>query len=385
MDQIKRQLDFNQSSDVKKKKLRSKSYHNIFAILFELFLGSTCLEDLSNELFYEFFDYLDGCDIHKAFSDLNIRFQNLLTNSLLPLNINLSSKSYSTLEQRCRHVIIPNKHRIISLHLNDDSIVNDFFDFCNIDSSFNHLESVVLSGISDYKTPVILFYLNGLPRLSSLTIHLDEDDYYNLSDIYRLIFRLPYLKYSKLSISDEGDSNIFIPMSINEKPSTIERLVLNFGCTLDELTSLLLHTPYLQHLTCEQLTGMGEVNRKEERLTLPYLTHISIANCIIAFDEFEVFIKKICSQLQMLRLTTFWNSGYLDAYRWKQLIKYHMPHLYEFHFDDHMFIDYDDDASPNFESINQFTSSFWIERQWFFELENDFDEFVYSIHPYRYI
>jgi hypothetical protein len=349
-----------------------------------LFLGSTCLEDLPNELFYEFFDYLDGCDIHKAFSDLNIRFQNLLTNSLLPLNINLSSKSYSTLEQRCRHVIIPNKHRIISLHLNGDSLINKFFNHCNIDSSFNRLESIVLNQLSVYKLMAILFYLNSLPRLFSLTIELEEDSYYNIGDIYRLIFRLPYLTYNKLSVlNDEEESDVLMPMPINEKPSTIKYLVITLSFTLNELTSLLLHTPHLQHLTCERLVETDNIYKKEMQLTLPKLTYISIADCHIEFDKFEVFIKKIFSQLQILRLKTSLYTAYLNANRWKQLIKKHMPLLREFHFDYHVYAESLENMIPNHESINQFTSPFWIERYWFFELKDSNDEIVYSIHPYK--
>ena len=56
-------------------------------VLLVFYLDIKQLEDLSNELVYEVFDYLDGCDIHQAFSNLNGRFQCLLTNSLLPLKI----------------------------------------------------------------------------------------------------------------------------------------------------------------------------------------------------------------------------------------------------------------------------------------------------------
>jgi len=340
---------------------------------------------LSNELFYEIFDYLDGCDIHNAFSDLNIRFQNLSTNSLLPLKINLSSKSCSTIEQRCRHVIIPNKHRILSLHLNNDLLILKFFNHCNIDSSFNRLESIVLNQLATYKLTIILFYLNSLPRLSSLTIQLEEDYSNNITDIYRLIFRLPYLTYNKLSVlSDEEESDILMPLAINEKPSTIKYLVITLNYTLNELTSLLLYTPHLQHLICERLVEKDDIYKEEIQLTLPKLTYMSIGSCDIEFDKFEMFIKKISSQLQVLRLETSSYTAYLNANRWKQLIKKHMPVLSEFHFDYHVHADDSfEDMIPNHEAINQFTSPFWIERYWFFEFKDSIDQAVYSIHPYK--
>ncbi|CAF4687817.1 unnamed protein product, partial [Rotaria sp. Silwood2] len=59
-----------------------------------------------------------------------------------------------------------------------------------------------------------------------------------------------------------------------------------------------------------------------------------------------------------------------------------MPRLDKFYFNRHMFVDDNGDVS-DCESINQFTSILWTERQWFFEFKGKLDEFVYSIHPYR--
>ena len=50
----------------------------------------TTIENLSNEIFHEIFDYLDGFDVLSAFSNLNIRFQEILHSPLLQLKIKLS-------------------------------------------------------------------------------------------------------------------------------------------------------------------------------------------------------------------------------------------------------------------------------------------------------
>jgi hypothetical protein len=47
----------------------------------------TSIENLSNEFFYEIFDYLDGCDIYEGFSNLNSRFQRLFNSSSLLFKI----------------------------------------------------------------------------------------------------------------------------------------------------------------------------------------------------------------------------------------------------------------------------------------------------------
>ncbi|CAF3058682.1 unnamed protein product [Rotaria sp. Silwood2] len=73
MDQVKRKL---KSSEEKTKKLRNEINQSI-----------TSIENLSNDLFYEIFDYLDGIDIFQAFSNLNYRFQELLNSSSILFKI----------------------------------------------------------------------------------------------------------------------------------------------------------------------------------------------------------------------------------------------------------------------------------------------------------
>ena len=231
---------------------------------------------------------------------------------------------------------------------------------------------------------MILFYLGSLPRLFSLTIQLEEEHYYNAGDIYRIIFHLPSLRFSKISLPYDEEYNIFVPVTINEKYSTIEHLVLNHSCTINKLSSILSHTPQLRRLNCQDLIENDDITIRDVLLALPNLTHIHFVECNVEFDALETFIHKISARLQVFQLNTFWRNEYLDPNRWKQLIKKHMPHLSRFHFNHRTYPDEDDDdIVPNYESINQFTSPFWTKRQWFFELKDDFFEYVYSISPYR--
>ncbi|CAF1676095.1 unnamed protein product, partial [Adineta ricciae] len=79
----------------------------------------TCFEDLSNELIYEVLEFVDFYDVYRAFYSLNMRFRQIITNSTLPIHVNLSSRSKSTFESYNKDCILPNKHRIQSLHLSN--------------------------------------------------------------------------------------------------------------------------------------------------------------------------------------------------------------------------------------------------------------------------
>ena len=268
MNQIKRPLIASASTP--NKKFRSKFSIDITQSVARFDLENTCLEDLSSELLFEVFDYLDGCDIYVAFGGLNNRFNNLLFDSSLMLKINLSSTPQSRIERSCRDLIIPNRNRLLSLCLSESLFIDEFFNYCSIDSSFTCLQSMTLHNVSEPSIFVILSSLYSLPCLYSLTLAVEENYYYNLTPIYRLIFRLPYLKSCKVSTSDYEEHDVHVPLSINEKHSTIERLIIKHPCTIDEITSLLLHTPALQYLVCDQLTHPDDhpMNTKNDQSTL---------------------------------------------------------------------------------------------------------------------
>ncbi|CAF0851392.1 unnamed protein product [Adineta steineri] len=407
MDQIKRQLSSSQSIDVETKKLRTRSSDESKSY--------TYLENLSNELLYEIFEYLDAYDIHKSFSNLNFRLQNLIISSsiLLRIKLELELKSQSEpelesesesepesepeleaeseleLEYRCQHVIIPNSHRILSLHLADYSIeqllIDTFFNHCIIDSSFHRLESIFLKGIKIKKLLTTLSYLKSLPRLFSLTIYINDKNYVDLGNIYLLIFSLPTLKYNQLYVPGV-EIQINIPHVINKTFSTIEYLVIGHFCTLNQLNSLLHYTPQLRHLSCNEAIDSDKKFKKDLPMKLPHLKSICFKQFYDSFDEFEVFIKEISSQLQILNINIYWKKAYLDSNRWEQLIKKYMPELEKFYFK-YIQLIYDNDMTNLIDSIDgfikRFNSPFWIERKLFRELKIHDVKMEFSIHSYR--
>jgi hypothetical protein len=347
-----------------------------------------CIENLSNELFYEIFEYLDGCDIYKAFSNLNFRFQRLITCSSFLLKIKLRSEAESAVGHDCKNVIIPNRHRILSLYVENESLIRDFFTHCMIDSSFSRLESVVLGSISSDQLIILLFYLKSLPRLFSLTIDHDEEEWgYNLSTLYRMIFSMPYLQYNKLSVSSmdpDEELDILVPLASNEQFSSIQHLIIDHNITIHEILSVLHHTPRLSHLTCTNLIdSLSPVDIKNLPM-LSHLIYLGIDNCQIDFHDFEIFITKVSSQLRVLNVTQYMTVAYLDADRWERLIKKHIPHLRRFYYKYQEYFELEEEESIDLcMKIKQFTSRFWIERQCFAKVEISYHETSYSIQSYR--
>ncbi|CAF3151709.1 unnamed protein product, partial [Rotaria sp. Silwood2] len=346
----------------------------------------TCIEDFSNELFYEIFDYFDAFELYETFSNLNIRFQYLLDSNIVRLKINFSSLILSDFGYRFINIIYSNRQRIVSLSLFDTSITNAFFSWIILDLSFHRLEYLFIFGLNSYKLLPFLLSLIILPRLFSLTIYIDEN-IGDLSEAYRIIFSLPVLKYNKLSFEID---ETYVPLSIvtHYDFSYLQYLILDHSCTLYVLTSMLSCTPQLYYLYCGFLHESNQCIQNDIKITLSNLISITIGRCYVQFDEFEIFIRKISSQLQILRITTSNDTAYLDGDRWEQLFTEYIPNLRKFEFKHHEFIEDNFEFTIHHALIHRFTSSFWIKRHWFIELIIDIldwsgIEIIYSIHPYR--
>ncbi|CAF4235294.1 unnamed protein product, partial [Rotaria sordida] len=156
----------------------------------------THFEDIPNEIIYDIFEFLDVYHMYTAFFNLNIRFQNLLTDSNLSIKINLSLMSRSTFEHQYKHIIRLNKHRISSLRLSNLFTIDMIFSPIRIVSKFIRLKTLHINNIQSKYVEKLLKYLACLSYLSSLII-IVVDCVENKNKLYRRIFRLPVLKYCK--------------------------------------------------------------------------------------------------------------------------------------------------------------------------------------------
>jgi hypothetical protein len=342
-------------------------------------MSITSIESLSNDLFYEIFDYLDGSEMYQAFSNLNHRFDQLLNCLSFPLKMTINSSSYiNTYHQ----LLLNHKHRIISLRLLFPLKNNEFFSSYFIDSSFNRLESLMLFKIPPPILLSLLTYLTCLPRLFSLTIDTQRT-LNDLTEVYRFIFVLSKLKYVKCSARGIVIS-MSLPIAKKEQLTSIEYLVINHSCTFNQVSTIISYTPELCHLKLMKFYDNFSNTEMLFPMNLLRLTHLSIKMYDLMLDKLEIFIVETGCNLKVLRVITSYERHYLDSDQWEQLIIDYLPDLEEFYLQYYEVVDPEAGASDTLAPDN-FRSLFWIEQQWLLDVEMNSSKIVCSIQRYRYI
>ncbi|CAF1043750.1 unnamed protein product [Adineta steineri] len=383
MERIKRQRNnsVNNYDNNKKQKIQVETN-----CLLKEFVA--CFEILSNELIYEIFDLLDFHDVYQAFYSLNARFHNLVVNSTVPIEVNLSSISKSTFQRYNKDVILPNKYRIHSLHLSNPCLYDDISSPIHILSQFLRLETLSLNNIESKHLEDLLPRLVSLPCLSSLSI-TSINIIRDRTPIYYQIIRLPALKYCSLSFKRSFCVNSSL-LTI-DKYSPIEHLIIKHSISINQLYSLLSHVPQLRRLYVSDISGSSTKYMKT--FVLAYLTHISLNLNSMDFNEFEEMTIDIFNQAKVLHISIShsYDRMFSNADKWEQLILSHMPNLLIFDIQYRNII-YTNNHNGNQEISNtpfdNFTSSFWNKRQWFFtqqyfRKQDRNHAILYSTDPYR--
>ncbi len=182
-----------------------------------------------------------------------------------------------------------------------------------------------------------------------------------------------------------------MPVS-NNGYSSIEHLIINNYIYLHEFDSLVSYVPQLRRLSFHLLEDPWMKRTKMCPFVLNHLTYISFKSNSIKFDQLGQLIIDLFPNVQVLHLTLTYNidPSCINANKWKQLIASHIPNLriWDIEFD-FSAINYDNRLEIETQ-INQFTSPFWIERQWFFAHHIYQSKWgnrliFYSTNPYRYL
>ncbi|UJR11280.1 hypothetical protein I4U23_015462 [Adineta vaga] len=334
----------------------------------------TNLEDLSNEIVFEIFEYLNFNDIYKAFSNLNIRYENLLIDPLFPIKINLSSISKLSFQYYYTQILVPYQHRIQSLRISSAFIIDLLFASKSIELNLIHLEKLVLHNVSKSNYfHDLLDYLPSIPCLTSLVI-ICKHPVQNKSSIYQQIFRLSQLKYCNISFDGFNKYEI-LPMAKDEF-SPMEIFIINDRCTITEFNVLLSYVPKLRRLSAPYLIDSDDNQIRSYTSTLNHLTHFSLDCDCIHFNQFELMIQNLFPYIQVLHFSTEENKNFFDAHRWEHLITCHMPHLRIFDMKISSYLSFIGQRNDCINKIEQFSSLFWLERNWFFTYS--FDDHIFG-------
>jgi len=325
-------------------------------------LDITRFEDLANELVYEIFEYLDYFHISEIFFNFNKRFQNLFINSIHLIKINLLSLSKSSFDYYYKFTIIPYKNQIQSLHVSNSFIIEFFLSSISLIPKLIHLHTFIIKDIQLKYIENLLNDLFVLPNLSSLVI--DCREYVsNRTNLYKQIFRLSALKYCKLSLKTLNQFES-LPVETNEF-SPITHLVIEDIISVNELYALLSYVPQIHRLSINQLTTSKYVQEDVSPIVSKQLTRVSLDLGNVTFDNFVPLIKNLFHEVQVLHISTPADRTYIIADRWEFLILSYMPYLRVFDILHHVYTNsIENEIYANL--FDQFASSFWLERQWFF-------------------
>ncbi|CAF3181221.1 unnamed protein product [Rotaria socialis] len=311
-------------------------------------LFDTCFEDLPNEIFYEIWEYLDGCEIYDIFLNLNARFQYLVNHSLVPLKLHFSSMREDVLQYRIREILQPNLYRIISLRVSDSTIINRFITLFSIDSRFTKLERIALNGIKSDAFVSLLEKFISLPCLFYLSAHVIEKDQSNRHQISKLISCMPLLKYSKLSYESSPTTSRYTS-SYWYKDLLRIHLFRKWG-------RLILRRNWGNEQPWDDLSSQDPDYED-------CCTTLSVYR--LDWKPFELFLQHGSNELEYyLDIRDLWvtsrDYSYLNANRWKQIIHL-MPRLVEFHINAKTT---KNQTVTCCRFIEGFQSPFWIEQGW---------------------
>ncbi|CAF1230610.1 unnamed protein product [Adineta steineri] len=346
----------------------------------------TTIEHLSNEIFYEIFEYFDAYVIFNGFSNLNERFQLLLNSSLTRLKLDDNyAQSKELFLNNYEELLHNHHHQALSIHSFDENTTKIISTIKSNLSLFQSLQSLILYSIKSGILSSLIHQLSSLPNFYSLTIDLctEEQDHTN---IYQPIFNLAKLKYLKYRTCDNEDIDIVISLPIattDQQKTSIEYFIMDHGCSIKDLFTLLSYTPNVRYLKFLNLIDINDLNTIEP-IKLINLTKLSMEISEMTFDEFEILIKKIRFNLKILSLDIrHEDMSYLNAKRWEDFLHENLLQLEKLYFKKTVYFSDDYETPMYLGEQNEFNSIFWLERRWIFKVENDSGHLIYSIQPYK--
>lgn len=307
----------------------------------------TCIEDFSTELWFMIFRFLTSDQIISAFSQLNSRFDFLLSSPHLPTLFRVKidrADAYPTV-----HTLRQSKHLelewIQKLETNERTPGAYLIQFLRYQTHrLINLRSLNISLRAKHISTNFDHLRKSLSQLHSLRVlklqceqrYVDRTISYSLAQLFQTILQLPLLKDCTLHLWNISEKN-FDYETIIDLPSnqSIEYLHLT-GIDRTLLFTLLTRCHRLKSLTVDRnapedmLLSTNPYHSIFSNLSYPTLSTITLSICNLRFDQLENICTYAASRIRHLRLHysvyVFTNHyedylDYFDQTRWTKLLE----------------------------------------------------------------
>ncbi|CAF1478661.1 unnamed protein product, partial [Rotaria sordida] len=316
----------------------------------------THLEDLSNEIFFEIFDYLHALDILTGFTSLNQRISSILQS--IPFRIIIPHNYCRRQIDFLSYYLTFHAHQVISLEIHDiildySSVINLLFNRHN----FINLQSCIFTSInSSTKFENVFKQIQSLNRLVRFSL---LDPYFNLNEKDKCVLTRMMLMHKSSSLHSIILDHCYDYLDISNYTSISSNLTslhLRLYCTSSTVILYLVLSIFrvchgIQHLglRIEQKYSVenNNVNVPSLKLSLndkdyPILSKLVSFNLIVCIicDIYSIaYILRCMPNLNRFNFllatrmkTLHYYRKLFNGYVWEQIVKHYVPCLSNFEF-----------------------------------------------------
>lgn len=342
------------------------------------------LEQLSNELLLDIFEYLQSVHLIQAFYKLNTRFNALIIAHFKNHGLNLQSISKHTFNTICQEYLPLIADHITALRLSDDDDTPEEIDiFLSNPRAFYHftrLTTLTLNHISSIET--FEKFVKHFTRLRNLTRFelIDCCVLFKpkiLRSLINGIWRLPKLTSCSLDLQIDSNDLLRIP-SVRSK--SIKHLYIeNILFDMNDLIQLFRSTPNLQHLTAKIL-------KIPDDQRFPFEIKSILSLRLIVDHLTNGTMSLIQNMPNLISLTLQTGKHHMDGHRWEQFITDYLPKLKIFQFWMLIILKKEEEVHK---IIDSYRTPFWlVHRRWFVRCHfassgDSFAMFTYTL-PYAF-
>ena len=325
-------------------------------------------ETLPTEILLNVFSHFTGIDLLRTFYGLKFRLNEILHYQFEQCSFHFNTLSKGDFDHICGEHLPRMADCILNLHLSDhDETPTEIEQFLSFNPSFDRftqLETFSVSDLRSYSTLIQILgrchQLNNLTHLNLINgFFSDGDDRIDFQMMIDQIWSLPRLVHCTLGIGIKGHS-FRPPTRISSSLQSVS--IDKFQIKLNQLNSLIEHTPQLTSLSISILSFLDNDHNLSP---LPTLTELSIHSLVTCNASNMAILLQNTPNLVRLNVNLL--TELVDGNQWEEIIQTHLPNLTNFRlqmkFVTQPAVNITERATT---LISSFETPFWlVQHQWF--------------------